>query len=68
MTVTLDLDLGKSDPPTRRALDELSLAVAKCKKIVVVTGAGISCSSGIPVSVARVHRKISDRNTGFPLL
>ncbi|PIL31814.1 hypothetical protein GSI_06518 [Ganoderma sinense ZZ0214-1] len=48
MVVTLDLDASTSDPPVRRQLANLSLAVAKCKKIVVVTGAGISCSCGIP--------------------
>ncbi|KAJ6621085.1 DHS-like NAD/FAD-binding domain-containing protein [Mycena sp. CBHHK59/15] len=48
MTVTLDFGAQKADPATRRALSDLSLSVAKCKKIVVVTGAGISCSSGIP--------------------
>ncbi|KAI0639554.1 DHS-like NAD/FAD-binding domain-containing protein [Trametes polyzona] len=48
MTVTLDLEASSSDAPTRRTLANLSLAVAKCKKIVVVTGAGISCSCGIP--------------------
>ncbi|KAF5390650.1 hypothetical protein D9757_002641 [Collybiopsis confluens] len=46
--VTLDLEESKSDFSIRRALSDLSLAVAKCKKVVVVTGAGISCSSGIP--------------------
>ncbi|RPD55876.1 DHS-like NAD/FAD-binding domain-containing protein [Lentinus tigrinus ALCF2SS1-6] len=48
MTITLDLDASTSDAPTRRSLSNLSLAVAKCKKILVVTGAGISCSCGIP--------------------
>ncbi|PPQ67170.1 hypothetical protein CVT25_005771 [Psilocybe cyanescens] len=48
MTVTLDLDSAKSDSHTRRTLTDISLAVAKGKKIVVVTGAGISCSCGIP--------------------
>ncbi|THV07595.1 DHS-like NAD/FAD-binding domain-containing protein [Dendrothele bispora CBS 962.96] len=48
MTVTLALSDIKTDSHTRRSLSELSLSVAKCKKIVVVTGAGISCSSGIP--------------------
>jgi NAD-dependent histone deacetylase SIR2 len=46
---TLDLSNAHSDVHTRRALTDLSLAVAKSKRIVVVTGAGISCSSGIPV-------------------
>jgi NAD-dependent histone deacetylase SIR2 len=50
MTITtLDFAAQKADSSTRRSLSDLSLSVAKCKKIVVVTGAGISCSSGIPV-------------------
>ncbi|KIM88645.1 hypothetical protein PILCRDRAFT_62275 [Piloderma croceum F 1598] len=48
MTVSLHLDALRSDPSTRRSLADLSLTVAKSKKIVVVTGAGISCSCGIP--------------------
>ncbi|KAG9314020.1 DHS-like NAD/FAD-binding domain-containing protein [Chiua virens] len=48
MTVRLDLDAPVAETSTRRALLDISLAVAKCKKIVVVTGAGISCSCGIP--------------------
>ncbi|EMD41882.1 hypothetical protein CERSUDRAFT_147269 [Gelatoporia subvermispora B] len=46
--ISLDLEASSSDASTRRTLSNLSLAVAKCKKIVVVTGAGISCSCGIP--------------------
>lgn len=49
MPTTLDLNDSAVDSTTRRTLSNLSLAVAKCKKIVVVTGAGISCSCGIPV-------------------
>ena len=49
MTITLELDASSTDPHTRRALTDISLSVAKCKRIVVVTGAGISCSCGIPV-------------------
>ncbi|KAH9950894.1 DHS-like NAD/FAD-binding domain-containing protein [Amylocystis lapponica] len=48
MLHTLDLNASQTDSATRRALSTLSLAVTKCKKIIVVTGAGISCSSGIP--------------------
>ncbi|KDQ64047.1 hypothetical protein JAAARDRAFT_187428 [Jaapia argillacea MUCL 33604] len=44
MTITLDLE----SPTSRRTLSNISLAVAKSKKIVVMTGAGISCSCGIP--------------------
>jgi NAD-dependent histone deacetylase SIR2 len=50
MTVTLDLAALKTDAHIRRTISDLSLSVAKCKRIVVVTGAGISCSCGIPVS------------------
>ncbi|KZT74990.1 DHS-like NAD/FAD-binding domain-containing protein [Daedalea quercina L-15889] len=45
---TLNLDECTSKASTRHSLSNLSLAVAKCKKILVVTGAGISCSCGIP--------------------
>ncbi|WWC70067.1 uncharacterized protein I206_104013 [Kwoniella pini CBS 10737] len=36
------------DFPARRQLSDISTAIAKARKIVVVSGAGISCSSGIP--------------------
>ncbi|EPT01548.1 hypothetical protein FOMPIDRAFT_1161428 [Fomitopsis schrenkii] len=45
---TLDLSEAATDATTRHRLSNLSLSVAKCKKILVVTGAGISCSCGIP--------------------
>ncbi|KAG1850622.1 DHS-like NAD/FAD-binding domain-containing protein [Suillus subalutaceus] len=48
MTISLQLDAVSGQSSTRRALSDISLAVAKSKKIVVVTGAGISCSCGIP--------------------
>lgn len=47
MTVTLDL-LDHHDLTARKTLSALSLAVAKSKRVVIVTGAGISCSCGIP--------------------
>jgi NAD+-dependent protein deacetylase SIR2 len=54
--ITLDLaQLSEStspdDAPLRRTLTNISLLVAKSKKAVVVTGAGISCSCGVPVSL-----------------
>ncbi|KAI0296223.1 DHS-like NAD/FAD-binding domain-containing protein [Russula brevipes] len=48
MITTIDLAASSSDPATRRTLASLSLSVAKSKRIIVVTGAGISCSCGIP--------------------
>ncbi|KAG8761549.1 hypothetical protein FRC14_002736 [Serendipita sp. 396] len=45
---TLDLDSAPNDASTRRSLTSLSSAVVKSRRIVVVTGAGISCSCGIP--------------------
>ncbi|KAG8744349.1 hypothetical protein FRC10_010329 [Ceratobasidium sp. 414] len=54
MTQTVSLaHLAPSKPTaaessSRKTLTALALAVAKAKRIVVVTGAGISCSSGIP--------------------
>ncbi|KAL4067377.1 DHS-like NAD/FAD-binding domain-containing protein [Scleroderma yunnanense] len=48
MTITLALNASVAESSTRRALSDISLSVVKCKKIVVVTGAGISCSCGIP--------------------
>ena len=43
-----------SNVATRKTLNALSLAIAKSRRVVVVTGAGISCSSGIPVRPHRV--------------
>ncbi|KAG6866046.1 hypothetical protein C0991_009143 [Blastosporella zonata] len=48
MLVTLKLADTQTNGPTRRALSDVSLSVVRSKRIVVVTGAGISCSCGIP--------------------
>lgn len=51
MVVSLSLDAAAADASLRRQVAALSSAVIKSKRIVVVTGAGISCSCGIPVRV-----------------
>ncbi|OAX42645.1 DHS-like NAD/FAD-binding domain-containing protein [Rhizopogon vinicolor AM-OR11-026] len=48
MTISLQLNTASGEPSTRRTLSDISLGVARSKKIVLVTGAGISCSCGIP--------------------
>ncbi|OCF40323.1 hypothetical protein I317_05890 [Kwoniella heveanensis CBS 569] len=53
MPVTLHLDhllesTAHEDFPARRQLSDISTSIAKAKRVVVVSGAGISCSSGIP--------------------
>lgn len=40
-----------ADFPARRQLSDISIAIAKARRIVTVSGAGISCSSGIPVNL-----------------
>jgi NAD+-dependent protein deacetylase SIR2 len=58
MTITtLPLDhllasTSTEDFSARRRLSDISATIAKAKRIVVVSGAGISCSSGIPVGVS----------------
>ena len=52
-TLPLDAILASSSTdefPQRRALSDVSSKIARCRKAVVISGAGISCSSGIPVS------------------
>jgi NAD-dependent histone deacetylase SIR2 len=53
-TYPLDYLVQSTDPAyfaARRGLADVSVRIAKSKRVVVVSGAGISCSSGIPVSV-----------------
>lgn len=35
----------------KKALEALNSKIIKSKRIIIVSGAGISCSSGIPVSL-----------------
>ena len=46
---TVSTPLTPAHAASRKSLNALSLVVAKSKRAVVITGAGISCSSGIPV-------------------
>ncbi|TFK69143.1 DHS-like NAD/FAD-binding domain-containing protein [Pluteus cervinus] len=49
MLRTIDLEQAHAeDSALRDELRRISLALANSKKVVVITGAGISCSSGIP--------------------
>ena len=63
---TLDLErllasTSQADFGGRTALTDISTSIAKAKRVVVVSGAGISCSSGIPVSSPfRVQRYLFD--------
>jgi hypothetical protein len=38
-------------PDANAVLQEIADALQKCRKVLVVTGAGISTNSGIPVSL-----------------
>ncbi|KAL1411535.1 NAD-dependent deacetylase hst3 [Vanrija albida] len=40
--------VAEADFPKRRLLSDVNIKIAKAKKVVVVSGAGISCNSGIP--------------------
>jgi NAD-dependent histone deacetylase SIR2 len=59
MVISLSLDAESSNSSVKKALHGLSAAVAKSKRVVVVSGAGISCSSGIPVSYCSHPLKIT---------
>lgn len=61
MVRTLHLD---NSDRSSIALRNLSQSVANCKKIVVVTGAGISCSSNIPVSAYNMRVTVEWWNVG----
>ncbi|KAF9006382.1 DHS-like NAD/FAD-binding domain-containing protein [Hymenopellis radicata] len=45
MIISLDLNDGPADGSAARQLDDISACVWKSKRIVVVTGAGVSCSA-----------------------
>jgi hypothetical protein len=47
--LTIDLSQQSQDVLSDRHLQKVTDVMLKAKKTIVVTGAGISCSSGIPV-------------------
>ena len=49
--LTIDLNQSSRDVPAERHLETVTNIMLKAKKTIVVTGAGISCSSGIPVMI-----------------
>lgn len=50
LPLSLAASKDPKDAPLKRQLAQIGALVAKSSKVVVVTGAGISCSCGIPVS------------------
>lgn len=48
MTETINLEAAKADEAVNAKLRDVSHGVHKARKVVVVTGAGISCNAGIP--------------------
>jgi hypothetical protein len=68
---TLDLEhllasTGQADFPGRTALADISSSIAKARRVVVVSGAGISCSSGIPVSHPGHKIETATNKIGLP--
>lgn len=49
---TIDIDKYAEDPAQRATFDRVASALRSGKRIIVVTGAGISVSSGIPVGAS----------------
>jgi len=45
-------------------LADVAASVARSKRIMVITGAGISCNSGIPVSRRKARHKATSRDGG----
>lgn len=58
MKVTMEFTEGgiKHDASLRKLLDEVGEHLSRARRCVVVTGAGISVSGGIPVGISRAIR------------
>lgn len=55
--VTQIVDFGascRSNIKTSKQMDHIALSMAKAKRCVVITGAGISVSAGIPVDFIQI--------------
>jgi NAD-dependent SIR2 family protein deacetylase len=53
--MTIHVSLEDPTPEHRILLSMLSTQLSKSKRSVIVTGAGISCNAGIPVSPFRYN-------------
>ncbi len=51
----IKLELNSKDPNTRIHLSQCATKILKSKKTIVLTGAGISCNAGIPVSIDYIN-------------
>jgi hypothetical protein len=68
----MKVKIAIAEPPevTEPLLSELAKFIVKSKRALVITGAGISCSSGIPVSFMHsvVHHGLMTRVWGLTTL
>lgn len=68
VTVSLEEVLTKKTGTERISLRTVSEAVAKSRRAVVISGAGISCSSGIPVRKTLTSLlQLGTDGAGFPV-
>lgn len=57
--ITARMPTLRVDPSADEELQDVANALLKARKVVVITGAGISTNSGIPVRLPRLGRALS---------
>ena len=60
--LTITFDKKSEDLTTLSQLSSIASGLRKCKKCVVVTGAGVSVSAGIPVICLFEQQRVKERN------